>query len=133
MLLQLDDVPVGILRVDAYRIAVAHHAIDRHVVVDEHFVKIFDVFEGRATERDLLQDIDIALVVAAGREEKLMIFNRAILCGHEHRAARASIAHLQSENIAIESHRTFDVAHVNTDMPQRIDFRHRTSFGQADC
>jgi hypothetical protein len=62
-----------------------------------------------------------------------MMFQRAILGGHENPASRAAIAYLQAENIAVESDRALDVANINADVTQRSDFRHKTSFGPPDC
>ena len=56
----------------------ADAAVDRHLLVDEQLVEIFDVFERRAAEGNLLQDVDLALVVAPRRQVELVVFDR---CG----------------------------------------------------
>jgi hypothetical protein len=43
-----------------------------------------------------------------------MVFRQAILSGHEHGAARASIADLKPEDIPIEVDRSLDVLNVKT-------------------
>ncbi len=80
----------------------AHDAVDRHMVVDEHAIKILDVFERGAAEGNLLDHIHAAFVIAPGRQIQLVVLGQAVLRGHEHRAARAAVAYLQAEDIPIE-------------------------------
>src|SRR6516164_277604 len=127
-----DRIAIRIAGINTHGIAVTDDAIDRHVVIDKCLTKIFHVFEGRAAERDLLENTYIAIVVAAGRKKNLMMFDGPVLGSHENSAPWAPIAHLQTKNIAIEGHRTFDIAHMDAHMAKGIDFRHTTSLGRRE-
>jgi hypothetical protein len=55
------------------------------------------------------------------------MFRQAVLGGHEYRPCGASIAHFETDDIAIKSHGAFYVAGVNPDMAEGSDFRHKPS------
>ena len=89
---------------------------DGKVVQQKHSVKLFDIGETGATERDLLHDF--AVLSARHQQQLVMLFQPAL--GRHECTARFGIlvADLQAKDIPIKCFGTLDVADVKTYMTQ---------------
>jgi hypothetical protein len=56
-----------------------------------------------------------------------MMLDATISAGHEHGAAWAAVADGQTKNVAVKRDGALDVAHVEPQMSERCDFRHKVS------
>jgi hypothetical protein len=95
---------------------VADGANDRYVAFQKHSVKLLDVGETGATERDLLHDFT---VLSARHQQQLVVLFLPALSRHESTARLGIlVANLQAKDIPIKCFGTLDIAHVKTHMTQ---------------